>query len=95
MKYNTQTNKTIDVKTSSDKKNIYIRVKDNGIGMDTDTQEKVFDKFYRNIKNNNQQIKGLGLGLYYAKQAIDAHHWKISVQSTPGEGSTFTITIPF
>jgi two-component system, OmpR family, phosphate regulon sensor histidine kinase PhoR len=95
VKYNTQTDKTIDVKTSSDKKNIYIRIKDNGIGMDADTREKVFDKFYRNIKNNNQQIKGLGLGLYYAKQAIDAHHWKISVQSTPGEGSTFTISIPF
>lgn len=95
VKYNDKTSREIRVSTSSDKKNIYLEIADNGIGMDVDTRKMVFDKFYRSIKNNNQQIKGLGLGLYYVKQAVDAHHWKINVESVPGEGSIFIITIPF
>ncbi|UYQ91783.1 HAMP domain-containing histidine kinase [Chitinophaga horti] len=94
VKYNTQSEKLLTVKTTSDKKYCYISIADNGIGMNKETRERVFEKFYRSIKNNNQQIKGLGLGLYYAKQAADAHQWKINVQSTPGEGSMFIITIP-
>ncbi|WP_295128751.1 HAMP domain-containing sensor histidine kinase [uncultured Chitinophaga sp.] len=94
VKYNTNSSKEISVSTYSDKKNIYISIADNGIGMNKETRERVFDKFYRSIKNNNQQIKGLGLGLYYVKQGVDAHNWKISVQSAPGEGSIFIITIP-
>ena len=46
------------------------------------------------MKNNNGQVKGLGLGLFYVKQAVDAHGWKIELFSTEGEGSTFIISIP-
>ena len=39
-------------------------------------------------------IRGLGLGLYYVKQIVEAHHGTISVRSTPGKGTTFNIKIP-
>jgi len=47
------------------------------------------------MSNSNGQVKGLGLGLFYVKQAIDAHNWKIDIESVEGEGSAFIISIPF
>lgn len=94
IKYNRQESKEITVATVSDKKNILVRIADNGIGMTAATQRHLFDKFYRDTQLLNGEIKGLGLGLYYVKQAIEAHHWKIDIESREGEGSTFIITIP-
>ncbi|GEP94963.1 sensor histidine kinase [Chitinophaga cymbidii] len=91
IKYNDQSYKEIQVSTHNDKKNIILRIADNGVGMNAETQRMVFEKFYR---REPQVSVGLGLGLYYVKQAIDAHNWKISVESTPGAGSAFIITIP-
>lgn len=91
IKYNDQSYKEIQVSTYNDKKNILLRIADNGVGMNAETQRMLFEKFYR---REPQVSVGLGLGLYYVKQAIDAHNWKISVESTPGEGSVFIITIP-
>jgi two-component system, OmpR family, phosphate regulon sensor histidine kinase PhoR len=95
IKYNVREDKQISVTTDDDRKGITITVKDNGIGMTPEIRKHAFDKFYRDMKNNNGQVKGLGLGLFYVKQAVDAHGWKIEVLSTPGEGSTFIISIPF
>ena len=72
-----------------------IHVTDNGIGMKEDICKNVFDKFYRSPHTLNGLIKGVGLGLFYVKQAVDAHGWQIGIQSTIGEGSNFTITIPY
>lgn len=94
IKYNRQDHKTITVTTWNDKKHLLIRIADNGIGMTAKTQQHLFDKFYRDTQMLSGTIKGLGLGLYYVKQAIDAHHWKIDIESREGEGSVFTITIP-
>lgn len=91
IKYNDQSYKEIQVSTLNDKKNIILRIADNGVGMNTETQRMIFEKFYR---REPQVSVGLGLGLFYVKQAIDAHNWKISVESTPGAGSVFIITIP-
>jgi len=94
IKYNTRMDKQIAVTTDADRKGITITVKDNGIGMPPEIRKHAFDKFYRDMKNNNGQVKGLGLGLFYVKQAVDAHGWKIELFSTEGEGSTFIISIP-
>ncbi|WEK38361.1 MAG: HAMP domain-containing sensor histidine kinase [Candidatus Pseudobacter hemicellulosilyticus] len=94
VKYNDKSTKEITVSTSSDKKYIYLSVADNGIGMSKEEQQHIFDKFYRHKQHQHAEVTGLGLGLYYVKQAVVAHHWKIQVESQPGTGSVFTVLIP-
>jgi two-component system phosphate regulon sensor histidine kinase PhoR len=94
VKYNDKDQKVITVSTVSDKKFLYLRIRDNGVGIAREARKHVFEKFYRSASEERNGSKGLGLGLYYVKQAIDAHHWNIEVTSENGEGSTFTIAIP-
>ncbi|HEY6160608.1 MAG TPA: HAMP domain-containing sensor histidine kinase [Bacteroidia bacterium] len=63
---------------------------DNGIGIARELQEKIFDMYYRATENSS----GSGLGLYLVKAGVDKLGGKISVQSEPGMGSTFTVEIP-
>jgi two-component system phosphate regulon sensor histidine kinase PhoR len=95
VKYNSNEYKEVLISTFSDRKSIYITISDNGIGMSDEIRKHVFEKFYRNIRQVNGSVKGLGLGLFYVKQAVDAHEWKIELNSREGEGSSFVITIPF
>lgn len=94
VKYNLQPLKQITVAITPDKEGIQIIVSDNGIGMTKETIKYIFDKFYRHQKDLTQYSKGLGLGLHYVKQCIDAHQWKLKVESEAGKGSTFVIIIP-
>lgn len=95
IKYNDQKVKEIVVSTSNDKKGIQLNIQDNGIGMTEDAKKQVFKKFFRDTGNQMEHTTGLGLGLYYVKQCIDAHEWELFVGSSPGEGTTFIISIPF
>lgn len=94
IKYNNSEEKEITVTTVEDRKSFNITVRDNGIGMPPEIRKHAFDKFYRDMKNNNTQVKGLGLGLFYVKQAVDAHGWRIEIFSEEGSGSEFVISIP-
>jgi len=95
IKYNNKEQKEITVSTFDDKKAVHVSIRDNGIGMTEDIKKQVFDKFYRFAGPENATVKGLGLGLFYVKQAVDAHSWSIDIVSGEGQGSTFIISIPF
>lgn len=94
VKYNDKPVKEITVSTSSDRRNIYLTIADNGIGITKDELQHIFEKFYRHKRHQHGDVKGLGLGLFYVQQAITAHHWKIQVDSVPGEGTQFTVIMP-
>ena len=84
----------ITVSTRNIDKGISISIQDNGIGIPASSLDKIFDKFYRQPHGNQHDVKGFGLGLYYAKQIIGGHHGKINVKSELHEGSRFEIWIP-
>ncbi|MDB4292915.1 HAMP domain-containing histidine kinase [Maribacter sp.] len=84
----------IDLTTRLKNSMYEIQISDNGVGISEADQKLIFDKFYRVVSGNVHNVKGLGLGLYYTKQVIDAHSGNISLQSELNKGTTFTITIP-
>ena len=73
---------------------IVLKVKDTGIGISKENQEKIFDKFFRVPTGNTHNIKGYGLGLSYVAGVVKAHGGEISVNSKENEGSEFIINLP-
>jgi two-component system phosphate regulon sensor histidine kinase PhoR len=84
----------LKITTESADKKIIIRVEDNGIGMNKETVKRAFEKFYRAHTGNIHNVKGFGLGLSYVKTMIHGHGGTISLDSTLGKGSTFTVELP-
>ena len=84
----------IDVYTENTPKNIIIKIKDNGIGMNKNVQKNVFRKFYREETGNIHNVKGHGLGLAYVKKIVENHQGIVFVESEKGKGSTFSIKLP-
>ncbi len=83
----------IEVSTKVDGTVLLIAIKDNGIGIATEHQKKIFERFYRITDGELHITKGFGLGLNFVKKVIDTHHGKIEVASELGSGSTFTIKL--
>ena len=71
-----------------------ISVKDNGIGISKENQEKIFNPFFQVLDNINETKGGTGLGLSIVKSVIDAHGGEIRLESNPGHGSIFTVILP-
>ena len=72
---------------------VEVRVTDSGFGISEIDQQKIFDKFYRSDDEAVREQNGHGLGLPLAQQIVTMHHGTLTVQSTLGEGSTFTIRL--
>jgi heavy metal sensor kinase len=89
----TPVNGKIDVTVSTGgDQTVQITVKDNGMGISGRDLEHIFERFYRCDPSRSQA--GTGLGLSFARAAARAHNGDITVASTPGEGSTFTVMLP-
>lgn len=93
LKYGSE-NPVIDVNLVSDEEYIKLIVQDNGIGIPAEYKSKVFEKFFRVPTGDQHNIKGYGLGLSYVAEVVKRHEGTISVESEPGKGSTFTVTLP-
>jgi signal transduction histidine kinase len=81
------------ISLSTGKQYVQVKIKDNGIGISPEDQEKVFNRFYR-IDDSRSQTKGYGLGLAICKSIVELHRGKITLQSAVNRGSTFTISLP-
>jgi two-component system phosphate regulon sensor histidine kinase PhoR len=73
---------------------LVLSVRDQGMGIAPEEQRKVFERFYRTRAVRTTNIRGSGIGLALVKHISDAHGGRVSVESHPGQGSTFTVTLP-
>jgi two-component system, OmpR family, phosphate regulon sensor histidine kinase PhoR len=86
----------IKISTFNKNNGITISVEDNGIGINSANQKHIFKKFFRVHTGNVHNVKGFGLGLFYVKSVMDAHHGTIDlVKSEPTRGSVFELYFPF
>jgi signal transduction histidine kinase len=73
---------------------IYVKIKDNGIGMSKDVQMHIFERFYKADASRNHLAQGSGLGLSIVKKIVEMHKGSIHVFSNPGEGTEITVVLP-
>lgn len=85
---------TVQITVEVDNDYIRVVVADTGFGIGKEDLDKIFTRFYRVKDQNTRTIHGTGLGLSIVKSIIDSLHGSISVSSTPGEGTSFTILLP-
>lgn len=84
----------IKIDLLEDDKTITMQFKDNGIGISSKSLKHIFEKFYRAPESKQLAVNGFGLGLYYVKKICELHGWKIKANSTVGEGTIITLSIP-
>ena len=69
-------------------------VEDRGLGIPSEDRKHIFEPFYRGRDAVARQIQGSGLGLHLVQRIAEAHHGTVTVESEPGRGSVFTLTLP-
>ncbi len=84
----------ISISTTNMNNSILISVEDRGIGMNSETQNQIFDKFYRLPTGDIHDVKGFGIGLYYVKNMVELHGGGINVESELNKGSKFFVYLP-
>jgi heavy metal sensor kinase len=85
---------SIHVTVEKNENAAWVKIKDTGIGIPKEEQEKIFKRFYRMDKSRSRETGGVGLGLSIAEWIVRAHHGGIEVDSELNKGSTFTVYLP-
>jgi two-component system, OmpR family, phosphate regulon sensor histidine kinase PhoR len=87
-------NTSIEIHLHNTADQLQFSIADHGIGIPPEYHKKVFEKFFRVPTGDVHNVKGYGLGLNYVSEVIRSHHGTITLNSSAGEGSCFTITLP-
>jgi signal transduction histidine kinase len=82
----------VDVEVRRENGNAVLRVRDAGPGIPPDELPRIWDRLFRGDASRAE--RGLGLGLSLVKAVVEAHGGKVSVESQPGQGSAFTVSLP-
>jgi signal transduction histidine kinase len=85
---------TVDISVRSEADDAVLTVRDTGVGIPSRDQGRIFERFYRVDRARSRETGGTGLGLSIVKHVVENHGGSVSVQSTLGEGSTFTVRLP-
>ncbi len=83
----------VDVQVGYDRFQVRVTVHDNGIGMTAEEADKIFDEFYRARNEQTAKIIGTGLGLCVVKRLVELHQGEVTVKTSPGEGSQFSVVL--
>ena len=89
-----ETTPNIIISSFKDSKGLYLKFKDNGMGIPPKNIPHIFDKFYRVNTKKSDEVNGFGLGLFYVKKIVQQHNWKISVENNTDGGITITLFLP-
>ena len=84
----------VDVTAAREDGHVRVVVRDTGIGIAPDDQERIFQEFSQVGRDPERSREGTGLGLTLSKRFVELHGGRISVESAPGRGSAFTFTLP-
>ena len=84
----------VDVEGESSEREVLVRVSDTGIGIPQGSLPRIFERFYRVDKARSKETGGTGLGLSIVRHVAEKHGGTVSVESTVGEGTTFTVRLP-
>ncbi len=86
--------RAITVTAEQNETEVVIRVADDGVGIAPQDLSRIFERFYRVDRARSAKLGGTGLGLSIVKHIVGAHHGRVAVESSPGQGSIFTIHLP-
>lgn len=84
----------INVSILQDIKNVTVRISDSGIGIPLEDQKRIFERFFKADRSHSRKYEGSGMGLAIVKQIVSLHQGDIRVESEPGQGTTFIVTLP-
>ena len=93
IKYNRKDG-SVTVTVTASENDVFLSVRDTGIGIPPQHQARVFERFYRVDKSHSKEVGGTGLGLSIVKHAARLHSAHVEMESTPGEGTTISLRFP-